>query len=179
MEPQPFDEGRSEAFAARMADVLNRSRIAFMTSIGHQVALFDAIAGFPWSQASGSLRQINSLGTTYTSDSGRCLPVGSPTITPLPGLRALSRARGPADPGLWHQQSGAADAIYSHTGAGLPEQLRAGIEVEVTHCPYSYVCIPRMHHRDAREHICRMAQRASSLVRESTPFLLRTRCEAY
>jgi hypothetical protein len=70
MEPQPFDEGRSEAFPARMADVLNRSRIAFMTSMDHQVAFFDAIAAFPWSQASGSLRQINSLGTTYASGSG-------------------------------------------------------------------------------------------------------------
>jgi SAM-dependent methyltransferase len=44
---RPFDEARSEAFAGRMMDVLNGAGIALMTSIGHQVGLFDAMAGLP------------------------------------------------------------------------------------------------------------------------------------
>ena len=39
-----FDKARSEAFAGRMTDVLNDAAIALMTSIGHQVGLFDAMA---------------------------------------------------------------------------------------------------------------------------------------
>ena len=41
---RPFDQARSEAFAGRMADVLNGAAVALMTSIGHQVGLFDAMA---------------------------------------------------------------------------------------------------------------------------------------
>jgi 2-polyprenyl-3-methyl-5-hydroxy-6-metoxy-1,4-benzoquinol methylase len=47
MTDQPFDEGRSEAFSGRMMDILNGAAIALMTSIGHQVGLFDAMAGRP------------------------------------------------------------------------------------------------------------------------------------
>ena len=42
-----FDQARSEAFAERMMDVLNGAGITLMTSIGHQVGLFDAMAGRP------------------------------------------------------------------------------------------------------------------------------------
>jgi SAM-dependent methyltransferase len=44
---QPFDETRSEAFAGRMIGVLNDASLALMTSIGHQVGLFDAMADMP------------------------------------------------------------------------------------------------------------------------------------
>jgi len=39
-----LDQTRSEAFAGRMMDVLNGAGITLMTSIGHQVGLFDAMA---------------------------------------------------------------------------------------------------------------------------------------
>lgn len=42
-----FDEARSEAFAERLTGVLNEAAVALMTSIGHQVGLFDAMAGLP------------------------------------------------------------------------------------------------------------------------------------
>src|SRR5215203_3849513 len=42
-----FDHARSEAFAGRMMDVLNGAGITLMMSIGHQVGLFDAMAGRP------------------------------------------------------------------------------------------------------------------------------------
>ncbi len=40
-----FDQAKSDALAARMMDVLNGAAVALMTSIGHQVGLFDAMAG--------------------------------------------------------------------------------------------------------------------------------------
>jgi SAM-dependent methyltransferase len=42
-----FDQARSEAFAGRMMDVLNGASITLMTSIGHQVGLFDVLADLP------------------------------------------------------------------------------------------------------------------------------------
>src|SRR5687767_11825674 len=42
-----FDHARSEAFSGGMMDVLNSASITLMTSIGHQVGLFDAMAGLP------------------------------------------------------------------------------------------------------------------------------------
>ena len=42
-----FDHPRSEAFADRMMDALNGAGITLMMSIGHQVGLFDAMAGRP------------------------------------------------------------------------------------------------------------------------------------
>ena len=44
MADHPFDEARAEAFAGRMMDVLNGAAITLMTSIGHQVGLFDTMA---------------------------------------------------------------------------------------------------------------------------------------
>jgi SAM-dependent methyltransferase len=39
-----LDEAKSEAFAGRMIDLLNGASVTLMTSIGHQVGLFDAMA---------------------------------------------------------------------------------------------------------------------------------------
>lgn len=47
MTDQSFDQAKSEAFAGRMMDVLNNAAVALMTSIGHQVGLFDAMADRP------------------------------------------------------------------------------------------------------------------------------------
>ena len=41
---QSFDQAKSEAFAGHMTDVLNNAAIALMTSVGHQVGLFDVMA---------------------------------------------------------------------------------------------------------------------------------------
>jgi SAM-dependent methyltransferase len=45
MQSQSFDQERSEAFAGRMVSVLNDASLALMLSIGHQVGLFDTMAG--------------------------------------------------------------------------------------------------------------------------------------
>src|SRR5688572_22030127 len=47
MTDHSFDEARSEAFAGRLVEALNGAAVALMGSIGHQVGLFDAMAGRP------------------------------------------------------------------------------------------------------------------------------------
>jgi SAM-dependent methyltransferase len=47
MADHAFDSARSEAFAGRMMDVLNGAGITLMTSVGHQVGLFDTMADLP------------------------------------------------------------------------------------------------------------------------------------
>jgi SAM-dependent methyltransferase len=47
MAEHAFDQARSEAFAGRMLDALNGAAVTLMASIGHQVGLFDAMAGCP------------------------------------------------------------------------------------------------------------------------------------
>jgi SAM-dependent methyltransferase len=44
---QAFDQVRSEAFAGQMVDRLNSAALTLMTSIGHQVGLFDTLATLP------------------------------------------------------------------------------------------------------------------------------------
>jgi ubiquinone/menaquinone biosynthesis C-methylase UbiE len=47
MTTQSIDQERAGAFAGHMVDVLNNASVALMTSIGHQVGLFDAMAELP------------------------------------------------------------------------------------------------------------------------------------
>ena len=47
MTDRALDEAKSEAFAGYMVDILNNAAVALMTSIGHQVGLFDAMADQP------------------------------------------------------------------------------------------------------------------------------------
>ncbi len=43
----PPDPVRQEAFAAEVADVLNKGVLALLTSVGHQCGLFDTMAALP------------------------------------------------------------------------------------------------------------------------------------
>lgn len=47
MTTETIDQARAEAFAGQMVGVVNGAAIALMTSIGHQVALFDTMATLP------------------------------------------------------------------------------------------------------------------------------------
>ena len=67
MTTQPFDQGRAEAFAERMVDVLNSGAIALMTSIGHRTGLFDAMAGLPPS-TSEQIASAASLNERYVRE---------------------------------------------------------------------------------------------------------------
>jgi hypothetical protein len=91
---RPFDEARSEAFAGRMMDVLNGAGIALMTSIGHQVGLFDAMAGRP-PATSHQIAAEAELNERYVrSGSGRWSPAGWWTTTrPARPTRSRSSTR--------------------------------------------------------------------------------------
>ena len=47
MSDQSWDQAMADAFGERMLDILNSAAIALMTSLGHQVGLFDTIASQP------------------------------------------------------------------------------------------------------------------------------------
>ncbi len=47
LSPCPKSQASAEAFGGRMVGVLNDACLALMTSIGHQVGLFDTLAGLP------------------------------------------------------------------------------------------------------------------------------------
>jgi len=47
MTTQSINDERAAVFAGHMVDVLNSAAIALLTSIGHQVGLFDTLAGLP------------------------------------------------------------------------------------------------------------------------------------
>ncbi len=44
MTEQKFDDAKAEAFGDRLMDMLNLGSLALMTSIGHRIGLFDAMA---------------------------------------------------------------------------------------------------------------------------------------
>jgi hypothetical protein len=46
-DPTPFDHSRAAAFEERLVGVLNSGALCLMTSLGHRVGLFDAMADMP------------------------------------------------------------------------------------------------------------------------------------
>src|SRR5579864_3591677 len=46
-DPAPFDHSRAAAFEKRLVGVLNAGALCLMTSLGHRVGLFDAMADMP------------------------------------------------------------------------------------------------------------------------------------
>jgi hypothetical protein len=46
-DPTPFDHSRAAAFEARLVGALNSGALCLMTSVGHRVGLFDAMADLP------------------------------------------------------------------------------------------------------------------------------------
>jgi SAM-dependent methyltransferase len=67
MPDEAFDQARSDAFAARMAEALNGAAIALMASIGHQVGLFDVMAERP-TATSDQLAEAAGLDERYVRE---------------------------------------------------------------------------------------------------------------
>ena len=67
MSTHELDQGKSEAFAEQMVDVLNNASVALMTSIGHQTGLFDAMADLPPS-TSEQIAVASSLNERYVRE---------------------------------------------------------------------------------------------------------------
>jgi SAM-dependent methyltransferase len=99
-----FDQARAEAFAERMVGVLNEASLALMTSIGHQLDLFDTLAGLPPATspriaavAGLQERYVREwLGAMTTSGVVEYDPAARTYRLPPEHAAALTRAAGPA-----------------------------------------------------------------------------------
>ena len=100
---ETFDQATSEAFAGRMVEVLNSAAVALMTSIGHQVGLFDVLADRPpattqeIAQAAGlTERYVREwLGAMVTGQIVAYDPAGQTYRLPPEHAPWLTRAAGP------------------------------------------------------------------------------------
>jgi 2-polyprenyl-3-methyl-5-hydroxy-6-metoxy-1,4-benzoquinol methylase len=106
LEPNaPFDQTRSEAFAAQMLGILNNAAVALMLSIGHKTHLFDTLAGLG-AVTSEQIAQAAGLHERYVREwlaalvTGRIIEYEAASRTyRLPAEHAawLTRAAGPDD----------------------------------------------------------------------------------
>jgi SAM-dependent methyltransferase len=102
MTEQALDRARSQAFAERMVGVVNGAAIALMTSIGHQVGLFDAMASMPpaTSQQIADTAGLNEryvrewLGAMVTGRVVEYNPAGATYTLPPEHAAWLTRAAG-------------------------------------------------------------------------------------
>jgi SAM-dependent methyltransferase len=106
MADHEFDSARSEAFAGRMMDVLNGASITLMTSIGHQVGLFDAMADLP-PATSQQIAEAAGLNERYVREwLGAMLTGGVVDYDPADGTYTL-----PAEHAAWLTRSAGTDNL--------------------------------------------------------------------
>jgi ubiquinone/menaquinone biosynthesis C-methylase UbiE len=102
MNEQSFDQEKAEAFAGRMVDMLNQAALTLMTSVGHQVGLFDTLAGQPpaTSQQIAAAARLNEryvrewLGAMTTGQIVACDPQDETYWLPAEHARWLTRSVG-------------------------------------------------------------------------------------
>lgn len=102
---KPLDSAKSQAFGAQMAGIMNAGSLMFMTSIGHQTGLFDAMARLP-AGTSPQIANATGLDERYVREWLAAMVVGrivdydsSAQTYALPTEHAawLTRAAGPAN----------------------------------------------------------------------------------
>ncbi len=105
MATQELDKARVEAFAGQMIGIMDEAALALMTSIGHQVGLFDTMASLPPS-TSHQIAEAARLNERYVREwlgamvTGRIIdydPAGATYSLPQEHAAALTRAAGPAN----------------------------------------------------------------------------------
>lgn len=132
-DPQ-FDKAKADAFAQKMLGILNDASVAQMIVIGHQVGLFDTLAGLTPSTseqiaAAGSLneRYVREwLGAMVTSRIVDYDPTEKTYRLPPEHAAAITRAAGPKNlavmlqmvPMMAKVQQGIVDSF--HKGGGVP-----------------------------------------------------------
>lgn len=137
-----FDPARAEQFSDRMVGVLNDAAIALMTSIGHQVGLFDALATLPpstsadiASAAGAQERYVREwLGAMTTGRVVEHDPAAGTYWLPAEHAACLTRAAGPDN--------------LAHMMQYIP--LLASVEQQVVECfdkggGVPYRAYPRFH----------------------------------
>jgi SAM-dependent methyltransferase len=102
MTTQTVDQEKAEAFAGHMIEVLNHASVALMTSIGHQVGLFDTMAELP-PATSEAIARASGLNERYVREwlgamvAGRVVeyqPDGGTYSLPAEHAAWLTRAAG-------------------------------------------------------------------------------------
>ena len=111
MTTQEVDKAKVEAFAGRMADIMNGASLALMASIGHQTGLFDTMAGLPPS-TSDQIADAAGLNERYVREwlgamtTGRIVEYDRATgaySLPPEHAASLTRAAGPGNVARWMQ----------------------------------------------------------------------------
>jgi SAM-dependent methyltransferase len=125
-----LDQQKAEAFGARMFDICSNGMLMSMTSIGHEVGLFEAMAGKP-PATSQKIADAAGLNERYVREWLSCMasagiidydPLSRSFTLPDEHAASLTKAAGPMNMALW---------AYAMTGFGealdqLVTSFRAG-----------------------------------------------------
>ncbi|MGH2520965.1 MAG: class I SAM-dependent methyltransferase [Anaerolineales bacterium] len=142
MTDRSFDQTKSEAFAGRMMNVLNNAAVALMTSIGHRVDLFDAMADRP-PATSQQIAQAAGLNERYVREwLGAMATAGVVEVDPT-----STHYRLPAEHAAFLTRAAAADNIAVFTQYIA---VMGGVEDEIAECfkkggGVPYEKFPRFH----------------------------------
>jgi winged helix-turn-helix protein len=90
-DPAPFDQSRAAAFEERLVGALNSGALCLMTSVGHRVGLFDAMADLP-AAGSEAIAAHSGLNERYVREwLGAMVAGGVVDYDPRDGTYALPR----------------------------------------------------------------------------------------
>ena len=125
-----FDQAKAEAFSKKMLGILNDASVAQMIVIGHQVGLFDTLAGLA-PATSGQIAQASSLNERYVREwlgamvTGRIMdyePVDKTYRLPPEHAAAITRAAGPRNLAMMMQMI----PMVARVQQGIVDSFRAG-----------------------------------------------------
>ena len=130
MADSQFDQAKAEAFSKKMLGILNDASVAQMIVIGHQVGLFDTLAGLAPS-TSEQIAQASSLNERYVREwlgamvTGRVVDYEAADKTyrlPPEHAAAITRAAGPRNLAMMMQMI----PMVARVQQGIIDSFRAG-----------------------------------------------------
>lgn len=130
MADSQFDKAKAEAFSKKMLGILNDASVAQMIVIGHQVGLFDTLAGLAPS-TSEQIAQASSLNERYVREwlgamvTGRIVdyePADKTYRLPPEHAAAITRAAGPRNLAMMMQMI----PMVARVQQGIVDSFRAG-----------------------------------------------------
>ena len=130
MADSQFDKAKAEAFSKKMLGILNDASVAQMIVIGHQVGLFDTLAGLAPS-TSEQIAEASSLNERYVREwlgamvTGRIVdydPADKTYRLPPEHAAAITRAAGPRNLAMMMQMI----PMVARVQQGIVDSFRAG-----------------------------------------------------
>ncbi len=130
MADSQFDKAKAEAFSKKMLGILNDASVAQMIVIGHQIGLFDTLAGLVPS-TSEQIAQASSLNERYVREwlgamvTGRIVdydPADKTYRLPPEHAAAITRAAGPRNLAMMMQMI----PMVARVQQGIIDSFRAG-----------------------------------------------------